>query len=170
MSRQSSDQWLAVFVRRLGAVGVLLLALFGLLVWHGTLGPAPALGAFPSQDHIGGQYERYVGDEVEIAGHVVETHPLTVEATYDENVVIEFRIVGLDQSIDPRRGELLRVYGVAQPDRTINARSGFTVSQSSVWYTWSISFLAGLWVLSRIVQQWRFNTDEWALEPRREDL
>ena len=49
---------------RLLAVLVLLAALFGLVVWHDTLDPAPDAGAYPGSEELAADYDACLGEEV----------------------------------------------------------------------------------------------------------
>lgn len=157
--------------RTRAAVAFLLLcALFGLTVFHGTLEPEPSMGAFAGQEDLGDDYDRYLGERVSVEGWIVETDPAVIEAEYGVDSVLRLRIVGLDGSIRISEGKLLRVYGVVEGDRTIRALNAFAVPRSAMWYTWSISFLAGLWVLGRIVRYWRVDRAAWSLRRRSRPL
>lgn len=149
---------------RLGAVVVLLGLLGGLTVWAGTLGPTPEVGAYPSQDDLVQEYDRYLGQRAVVDGTVISTTPFMIDATADTGETMRLTIVDLDIAVE--RGEIVRVYGIVEADATIRALNAYTVSRHGLWYTWTVSFLAGLWVLTRIVRQWRIDSDRWALEPR----
>jgi hypothetical protein len=49
------------------------------------------------------------------------------------------------------------LFGTLTDSETIRASNSFAVPPSGAVYTYSISFLAGLWVLVRLVRQWRFD-------------
>jgi hypothetical protein len=150
--------------RRIAALLVLLATLFALVVWFGTVGPAPALGSYPGNDAIGNDYDSYVGERVAVGGTVRTTDPVTIAVEHGSGERVRLTVTGL--AIPVEKGEYLRVFGVARPDRTIRARNAFTVPRGGRWYAYVVSALAGCWVLSRIVRYWRIETDTWTLEPR----
>lgn len=139
---------------RTGAVVALLAVLFGLCVWFGTLAPAPEVGAYPDSDDIGPSPADYVGAEVQISGRVVATDPVVVALSYGA----ETRSVTVtDVSHPVTEGDVLMLFGTLTDSETIRASNSFAVPPSGAMYTYSISFLAGLWVLVRLVRQWRFD-------------
>jgi hypothetical protein len=155
---------------RLLAVLVLLTALFGLLVWHGALAPAPEAGAYPSQEELAADYDRYLGERVTVGGRIVETDPVAIDAEYGVEESIRLTVVGLDPGVRIEEGADLQVFGVVEPDRTVRAEDAYAVPASGLWYTWTVSFLAGLWVLGRIVRHFRFDREEWGLVRRARPL
>lgn len=150
-------------VTRLATVLGLLALLFGLGVWYGSLAPAPDLGAYPEQEDLAADYPRYVGEYATVDGRVIATEPVTIAAEYGGGEPLELRIVGLSTSVEA--GDHLRVYGLVEPDRTIRAANAFTVPRTGRLYMVAVSFLAGLWVLGRILRQWRLDRATWALVP-----
>jgi len=139
---------------------VLGVVLFVLLVGYGSLGP----GDYPSEEFHGPDPESYVGERVSVAGTVQATDPLRIEVTYGTDGRAEYVVTGLE--VGAERGELLRVAGRLTGPRTVEAENGFTVPRSGLWYTWGISFLAGLWVIARILRHWGFDREAIALVPR----
>jgi hypothetical protein len=155
---------------RLLAVLVLLAALFGLVVWHGTLTPAPEAGAYPGSDELAAGYDASLGAEVTVGGRIVETDPAVIDAEYGVDESIQLTVVGLDPSVALEEGAILRVFGVAEPDRRVRAENAFVVPAAGQWYAWTVSFLAGLWVLSRVVRGFRLDREQWGLVRREQQL
>jgi hypothetical protein len=62
------------------------------------------------------------------------------------------------------------VFGVVSPDRTIGAENAFVVPAVGPLYARGISFLAGLWVLFRVVRRFRFDRTELGLVRRERPL
>lgn len=153
---------------RVAVVVGLVALLFGLAAWFGSLGPAPELGSYPSETHLAADYERYLGERVTVDGRVVDTAPVTIVAEYGAGGHVRLTIT--DLSMDVTEGERLRVHGVAERDYTVRAIDAISVPQSGRWYAWTVSFLAGLWVLGRLVRYWRLDTAEWTLRPRESPL
>jgi hypothetical protein len=141
-------------------------AQFGLLVWHGSLDPAPQVGDYPDEADLVVDYDRYAGDRVTVAGTVVGTSPPVVELRSGGDSI---RVTVRDLSVPAERGDRLRVYGVAESGRTVRAISAFTVPRWGLWYTYAVSFVAGLWVLGRLVRHWRIDREAVGLAPREVD-
>ncbi|WP_458204551.1 hypothetical protein [Haladaptatus sp. NG-SE-30] len=150
--------------RRAGILLLLVVLLFGLTVWFGTLTPAPELGVYPSEEHLATDYDHYRGQKVTVSGTVVETDPMTIDAEYGADEHVQFTITNL--AIDANEGDNLRVYGTVGPDHTIQSHNAVAVPPSGHVYTYSISFLAGLWVLGRIIRFWRLDPTDWTLKRR----
>lgn len=149
--------------RAIAILGLVALSV-ALGVWYGSLGPAPDLGAYPGSDELATDYERYLGERVDLEGRVVDADPVTIVAGTDAGPPV--RLTVTDLSIATTEGETLRVYGVAAPDHTIRAQNAFTVPRRGQWYAWTVSFLAGLWVLGRLCRYWRIETTAWTVVPR----
>lgn len=149
---------------------LLLGALFGLLVWHGSLEPDPSVWALPGAEELGDDYGSYLGERVTVWGQVVQTDPVVIAVHYDVDRVIRLRVVGLDDSLRVSNGDRLNVYGVVEPARKIRVVNVVRIPASGVWYTYAISLLAGLWVLGRLVLHWRVDLETWTLCRRRQPL
>ncbi|AUV82785.1 hypothetical protein C2R22_15000 [Salinigranum rubrum] len=141
--------------RRALLVAVLLVGLFGLCLWYGTYGIAPDLGAYPTEQAVGPFPEEYVGDPVVLAGTVVGTDP--VEIRIDGGGGHHRTITVTDFSAPVQRGDQLRVFGTLVDRDTVRTTNGFTVPPENYLYTYTVSFVAGLWVLVRLVGQWRLD-------------
>ncbi|MFB6160961.1 MAG: hypothetical protein ABEJ61_07260 [Haloferacaceae archaeon] len=150
--------------RRLGALCALLVALLALAVWFGALAPAPALGAYPQDERVVSDFDRYVGERVVVGGTVRTADPVTVAVEDGAGGTVRVTVTGLATAVD--EGEYLRVYGVAAPDRTVRAESAVPVPRWGRWYAYVVSALAGVWVLARIGRYWRVDTRAWTLERR----
>lgn len=150
--------------RRAIAIVGLVALLGGLAIWYGSLAPAPALGAYPDQDQLATDYEQYRGDHVSLSGHVVDTNPVLIVTTTDTGAAIRLTVTEL--SIRVTEGDELRVYGVVEADHTIRAIRAFTVPPSGQWYAWTVSFLAGIWVLARLIRYWHIDSTDWTLARR----
>lgn len=150
--------------RRLIGIFLLLGCLFGLLVWFGSLAPAPAVGAYPDDTNLGTNYDAWVGEKASLTGEVVETDPLTIVAEYSAGERIRLRVTGTD--LQPAPGDRLTVFGVVKPDRTLHVQTAYIVPSSGYTYMYTVSFIAGLWVLGRLVRTWRIDRQTWSLEPR----
>ena len=154
---------LSVRGRAVAVLGLLTL-LVVLAVWYGSLGPSPAFGAYPGQDELANNYQNYLGAQVTLGGRVVATNPVVILANTGPGTAI--RLTVTDLSTPVTTGTKLRVYGVAEADHTIRAINAFSVPRSGHWYAWTISFVAGLWVLTRLIRYWRFNPTDYTLVRR----
>ncbi|WP_411967241.1 hypothetical protein [Haloferax sp. YSSS75] len=151
-------------VRRLVGIVVLLGCLLGLMIWFGSLGPASEVGAYPDEDQLGTEYDSWIGKEVSFTGTVISTEPLTIATEYGDRSQIQLRVTGT--SIDAQEGDRLAVFGVVEPNHTIQALNAYTIPASNYLYMYVVSFLAGLWVLGRLVRTWRLDWETWTLVPR----
>lgn len=153
---------------RVAALVVLLAGLFGLVVWYGTLAPAPDQGAYPSHDEFLDAPHRYLGDRVVTAGRVTGTDPVLIAVERGLGPPVELAVTGVDHPVEEGNG--LRVFGRLVGPREIAADESFAVPEARLAYTYVVSFLAGLWVLARVVRTWRFDRETAGLVPRSEPL
>jgi len=155
-------------IRRLVALSFLFLALFSLLVLGGVdRPPAPELGRYPGLDDVVERPETLLGDRVSVIGQVVATDPLVISAQHEtETGVTAVRITVTDSNTAVERGDRVQVFGVLTDTETIRAINVVVLPQSGLWYSWIVSFIAGLWVLGRIVRHWRIDREQWAFVPR----
>jgi hypothetical protein len=107
---------------------------------------------------------------VAVGGRIVDTDPVVIDTWHDGEDLTRLTVVGLDPDVGVREGATLRVFGTVEPDRTLRAANAFVVPPIGRWYSWSISFLAGLWVLGRIVRRFRIDRVEWGLVRRERPL
>lgn len=149
------------------ALMVLFGALVGLCVWYGSLGPDPAAWALPGEEELATDYDRYVGERVAVGGTVASVEPVVIVAGYGVDGELRLAVDGVPTD-SVAVGDSLRVYGVARADGSIGALNAVAVPRWGYWYMYPASFLAGLWVLGRIVRHWRL--EEWGLVPRARPL
>jgi hypothetical protein len=62
-------------------------------------------------------------------------------------------------------GDTLQVFGVLTDPRAVRATNVVVVPQTGLWDAWVSSFLAGLWVLARLLRHWRLDPETGALHP-----
>lgn len=153
-------------LQRLVVVAVLLACLGGSLVAYGTLEPRPDRGIYPDGPAVAADGERYVGERVLVSGPVVTREPTTIRLQSGDGETV--RLV-VDTAHDPAVGDGLTVFGVLRPGGRLDARDAFVVDESGLTYTYSVSAVAGLWVLGRLVRGWRLD-DSLALVPRERPL
>lgn len=153
--------------RQLVVVAVLIGVLCGLLVWAGMLQPNPAKNRFPGTTDVLADHSSYVGDRISVAGTVVDTEPLVIELS--ENGQTQMLTV-LDSETDVETGQRLSVFGTLQSEDTIIAKDSYVRDPANAQYMYVVSFLAGLWVVARLLNGWQLNTTEWTVEPRETSL
>lgn len=123
----------------------------------------PAAHVYPDGPDVADDPSQYVGDRVSLTGIVQGTEPLVarVETTGGSMSV---RVV--DHDLSPERGDKVRVFGTLTATDELSATDGFVVPQRGRWYAWGISFVAGLWVLFRLITHWRVTLATLGFLPR----
>ena len=152
---------------RIVAVAVLLAA-------HVALFPAFAAqpvnqdaGVLPGEEEFLNSPDQYLGTQIETGGIVVEQSPLTIRVETTRRTE-ELHVRGLETTPEP--DDKIRVAGTLREPTIIEAQRGFVVPQRGRWYAWGISFLAGLWVLARLVRHWRVEYATLGFVPRHRSL
>lgn len=147
-----------------GVVVVLALAgLVGLYSWYATLSPLPAMGTYPGPAQFLSIPDPYLGEQVATGGRVVGTNPLVLELPGQPGTP---RLTLTHTSLAASEGAKVRAFGVLTGPRTIAVTNAFVVPQQGLWFTWTVSFLAGVWVLARIVRDWTIEREPAGLVPR----
>ncbi|WP_327050587.1 hypothetical protein [Halomicrococcus gelatinilyticus] len=118
---------------------------------------------FKTADEIAANQQSAVGEEAVVYGQVVELDPVVIRAELDDGREVEYRTAGVDRQVDV--GEYLEVYGVVETQQSILARGTVVRGEREHWYTYGVSFVAGLVVLGRIVRDWTVDLDRLALVP-----
>lgn len=153
-------------VIRLVVLIILIALLAGNLHWYYISGPNPAMGHYPTGGHqLNADYDRYIGERFILDGEVVDTDPVVVRYGPADDPGL-LTVTGL--STQPERGDRLRIFGIVRPNHTIEAINVVNLSQRRSWYVESVSLLAGIWVLGRILNHWRLDTHDLTLRPRAE--
>ncbi|KYH25075.1 hypothetical protein HAPAU_28960 [Halalkalicoccus paucihalophilus] len=149
---------------RVLALCVLLCALAGLLVFAGTMGPAPSNNHYPDGAEVAAEFAAYHGESVEVSGTVVGTDPVAIEVETDTDRPLVLTVLDIEGSVAV--GQELRVFGTVQPGRTVVAHETVVVSSWETYYAWAVSFVAGVWVLVRFLRGWRFDRPRLRFTPR----
>lgn len=152
----ASPRWRAVTLL------LLLALLFGLAVWYGTLGPAPAANAYPGAEELADG--RAVGERAVVGGPVVGTGPVVIAAAYGDGETLRATVLDAPPDVEP--GDRLTVYGTAETRDAVRAERVVRQPRSGYWYAYAVSLLAGLWTLGRTVRHWRVDRDGWGLARR----
>jgi len=118
---------------------------------------------FKTADEMAASQQSAVGEEAVVYGQVVERDPVVIRTELDDGRVVTYRTADVDRQVSV--GEYLEVYGVVAAQRSILARGTVVRGEREHWYTYGVSFLAGLVVLGRIVRDWTVDFDRLALVP-----
>ena len=137
---------------RLVAVAVLLAGHIALFPVFATQPINQAAGVLAGEEEILDSPDHYIGTQVETGGIVVHESPLTIRVETTRGTQ-ELQIRGFPAT--PTQGDKIRVAGTLREPTVIDTHNGFVVPQRGRWYAWGISFLSGLWVLTRLIRQWR---------------
>ncbi len=152
-------------VKRVMIVILLLTSLCILFIYHGSLDPAPEMGAYPNEEDLIDDYERYIGEEAEVGGKVISTDPIIIELEHGDRT-IDLELTGFDDDVE--EGDHLSVYGIVRQDLTFEVKNGVVRPFFNIVYMYVISFAAAMWLAFRILSQWRWNGDH--LEPREKPM
>ncbi len=157
---------------RITLLVLLLVVLSALLVVDGVdRPPAPELGVYPEADDIAQQPDTYQDQQVSFTGQVVSTDPLVIRTEYETDARIKSMQVTLsDVEATVERGDRLQAFGVLIAPQTVRATNVVVVPQTGRWYAWITSFVAGLWVLARLLRHWTLDAETGAFLPRLEAL
>ena len=151
---------------RLLALALLGGVLVTLLMAAGTPTLGSGLHHYPDADDLSQDYAAHQGERVEVTGTVVRTDPVVIEADANADRRPTLTVTNVTEPVAV--GQELRVFGTAHPDRTIAAHETVIVSPWEIYYMWTVSFVAGVWVLTRFLRGWRFNRSTLSFAPREE--
>ncbi|UTF54764.1 hypothetical protein [Natronosalvus rutilus] len=150
---------------RLFALGILLLAFVGLFVAYGALEPDPALHDYPGDEELAIDYDRYVGQQVDIGGTVIATDPLTIEVDHEHGTDTYVIRNGPETAV----GQDLRVFGTVRPDGELLAQETIVQERWELAYMYLVSLLAAGWLVVRALRHWRVDPQALAVIPHKED-
>ncbi|WP_254525236.1 hypothetical protein [Natrinema caseinilyticum] len=154
---------------RLLAGIALLAALLGLVYWTGAVGAEPLERGYPDEVDVTQNRDAYVGDRVAIGGIVVETDPVVIAT--QRSGYGRFTVVGAHESLQHssvtlETGDRVTAFGTLEDESTLVADRTVTDRLRDTLYMVVVSFVAGCWVLGRLVRGWRLDLDRFALVPR----
>lgn len=147
---------------RLLAIFALLVCLAGMFVWAGTLTYDTSMNNYPSNSDVAPDPEAYVGQQVSLRGTVVATDPIVIEIDHPEATQITLKNV--DKQVS--EGDQISAFGTLTDPETLTVENALVRAPWEAWYMYAVSFLGGLWVLGRLVTQWRPDRDHLAFRPR----
>lgn len=138
-----------------------LLFIILLLIGHAMLFPlfaqqpvTPDVGVYADSDEFIKNPNQYISEPVVTEGFVQQTSPIIIRAETSHGA---YNITLTDTNLSPSTGDKLRTFGTLTAPKTVKSIYSFVVPQRGLWYTWGISFLAGIWVLARLIQHWTVN-------------
>lgn len=154
---------------RLLAGVALLVALLALMGWTGATAAEPLARDYPDEVEVTPNPDAYVGDRVALGGIVVETDPVVI-ATRASGYG-RFTVVNADESLQQSAGPLeegdrVTAFGALADESTLDAERTITSEPQETLYMVGVSFVAGCWVLVRLVRGWRFDRARVAFVPR----
>jgi hypothetical protein len=136
-----------------------------LFSWYAQQPVNPDAGVYPAKSAVVEHPEQYLGEQVAVEGIVRETEPIVIAVRASDRTA---RVTITSAAYAPEVGDKLQVYGTLIAPTTIESINGFAVRDSGLWYAWIISFLAGLWVLFRLIRHWKLDLNRLRFT-RRED-
>lgn len=159
--------------RRARTVGVLCLVLVlgGLCLVYGGQTTVQAEATLPQADDLGYDAERYVGTAVEVSGIVIDTDPVVIGAEYNYYAAGErhggfFTLTLRGLSVDLAERQIVEVYGVLESPEALTVQTLVVIPAGHSLYMYLVSFLAGLWVLGRLLAHWRLDSTRFAITKR----
>ena len=152
---------------RAGAVILLLAGLAVLCPLYATQPVNPEMGVYPDEEEFIQSPDPYLGDAVATGGDVQQVSPLVIEV---ETTQGKHDVTITDSELRPDVGDKVRVFGMLTDPRTIQSQYAFVVPPSGQWYAWTVSFLAGLWVLARLIAHWTVDISQLSFQRRSEPL
>lgn len=154
---------------RLLAAGALLAALFGLMIWSGTVPGSPIEREVPNEVEVTPDRESYVGDRVVLGGTVVDTDPVvlaTRASGYGRFTLVDAN-GGVQNSDEPlESGDRISAYGTLEDEETLAVERATVQQPSETRYMYVVSLLGGLLVAGHFVRHWRIDGRRLAFVPR----
>lgn len=154
--------------RRLVAVGLLATVLTGLCIWYGSLAPAPELGAYPGNDDLASNHDRFVGERASIGGTVQSVDPVTIVLEGSDGTTRRVSVTNVQTDVET--GDKLRAFVVVESGGTVHSLDSYRVPRQGLWYAWGTSLLAALCVLVQFLRHWQIEVTSLVIDPRAEAL
>lgn len=137
---------------------MIVILLFTLFVRYGGSKLDPKQGNYPGTEELIEDYDQYIGEKADVTRGIVNTDPIKIEIEYrDEKETLT--VTEIDKQVN--KGDRLSVFGTVKEDNTIYAQDSFSVPFINYAYMYGISLVGATWILIRIVEQWRWNSEEW---------
>ncbi len=152
---------------RILTASILIILLFSLFIWYGGIKPDPDKGNYPGSEQLIEDYDRYVGKKAEITGEVIDKDPIKIEIEHG-NKKAGLTITGTNEDVE--KGDRLTVFGTVKQNHTIESENSFSVPFLNYIYMYGISGIAAVWILIRIIKQWKWSKERSRLEKREEPI
>jgi hypothetical protein len=154
---------------RLVAIGLVVVALAGLIVWSGASPADPMESELPDETEVPNDRASYVGEEVVLGGEVVETDPVVIATQasgYGQFTVLEAD-AAVQNTDDPLEvGDQVTTGGTLEDEETLAAERATVQEPSDTRYMMLVSLLGGFLVVGRVLRDWRFDLERLAFVPR----
>lgn len=154
---------------RLLAIVLLLAAIGGLVIWTGASPVEPMEQEPPNDVEVEPDRASYVGESVILGGEVVETDPLVIatEASgYGRFTVSEDGDTDRNVDGDLEPGDWVTTYGTLEDEETLAAERITVQNSGETRYMMLVSLVGGLFVVGRVLRDWRFDLGRLAFVPR----
>lgn len=154
---------------RLLAIGLVVVALAGLIVWAGASPAEPMESDLPDETEVPNDRAGHVGEAVVLGGEVVETDPVVIATRasgYGQFTVIEAdaAVQNTDEPLEV--GDQVTASGTLEDEDTLAAERATVQEPGDTQYMMLISLLGGLVVVGRVLRDWRFDLERLAFVPR----
>ncbi|MFC7213849.1 hypothetical protein ACFQO4_07120 [Saliphagus sp. GCM10025334] len=149
---------------------VLLALLVGCLLVAGSMSDELLESEHPNQMDVRQDRAAYVGEQVVIGGFVVETDPVVVATLASGHgrftlVDVDDRMIDGDEPLEVN--DRVNAFGRLEDESTLVVERAVTRESADAGYLYGVSMVGGLWIVGRLVQQWRFDPTTVAFVPRR---
>ncbi|QLK27067.1 hypothetical protein HYG81_05525 [Natrinema zhouii] len=152
------------------AAGVVLLAVLAVLVlWAGAVPSDLMTSGYPDEVEVTPNREAYVGEQVVLGGRIVDTDPVVIATR--ANGYGRFTLVNAEEGLQNsdvslEQGDRVSAFGTLENESTLVVDRTTVGDTAGTAYMLLVSFLSGLWVISRFVRDWRFDLDRLAFVRR----
>jgi len=141
--------------KRAAAIAVLLLVQCAFFPLYASQPVNPSAGVYPGPEEFLPSPDEYTGRQVVVTGFVRDISPVELAVGTSSGPK---RLVVTGISRELAAGDKVRVQGTLIAPATVDASTTVVVGQRSRLLTWGVSLIAALWVLGRLVRDWRI---EW---------
>ncbi|UTF54469.1 hypothetical protein [Natronosalvus rutilus] len=148
---------------------VLLALLVGCLLVAGTTSDELLESESPDQMDVRQDRAAYVGEQVVIGGFVVETDPVVVATLASGHgrftlVDVDERILDADEPLEVN--DRVNAFGYLEDESTLVVERAVTREPADAGYLYGVSMVGGLWIVGRLIRQWRLDPAAIAFVPR----
>ncbi len=151
---------------RVLAILLLIAGQWGLGIWFATSDRESTVDRLTEAEQVDATNDLN-GRSVIVTGTVVGTDPVAISLS-GSGKTGDLIIRGLETPVSV--GTHVQASGRLVGPRTFVVREAIVVPKWGLWYAWTISFLAGVWVLIRVGRQWQGSLDTLSIKPREETV